>query len=45
MGFLATLAVARIAIWETRKRGLYDGANFSHRDLIFVLQASGLSQN
>ena len=35
--FLAILAVARMVIWTTRKKGLYDGANFSHRDLIFVL--------
>ena len=27
--FLAILVVARIVIWETRKKGLYDGANFS----------------
>ena len=32
--FLAILAVARMMIWTTRKKGLYDDANFSHRDLI-----------
>ena len=32
--FLANLAVARMVIWMTRKKGLYDDANFSHRDLI-----------
>ena len=31
--FLAILAVARLVIWTTRKKGLYDDANFSHRDL------------
>ena len=34
MVFLVILAVARIMIWTTRKKGLYDGANFSHRELI-----------
>ena len=32
--FLAILAVARMVIWEMQKKGLYDDANFSHRDLI-----------
>ena len=32
--FLAILAVARMVIWTTRKKGLYDDANFSHRDLV-----------
>ena len=32
--FFAILAVARMVIWTTRKNGLYDDANFSHRDLI-----------
>ena len=32
--FLAILAVARMVIWITRKKGLYDDANFSHRDLV-----------
>ena len=32
--FLTILAVARIVIWTTRKKGLYDDANFSYRDLI-----------
>ena len=32
--FLAILAVARMEIWQTRNKELYEGANFSHRDLI-----------
>ena len=36
--FLAILAVARMVIWETWKKGLYDGANFFHCDLIFFLR-------
>ena len=32
--FLAILAVARMVIWTTRNKGLYDDANFSHRDLV-----------
>ena len=32
--FLAILAVARVVIWTTRNKGLYDDANFSHRDLV-----------
>ena len=32
--FLAILAVARRVIWTMRKKGFYDGAIFSHRDLI-----------
>ena len=32
--FLAILAVARMVIWTTRKKGLYDDANFSRRDLV-----------
>ena len=34
--FLAILAAARMVIWEKRNKGLYDGANFSHRDLILL---------
>ena len=34
--FLAILAVARMVIWTTGNKGLYDDANFSHRDLHFV---------
>ena len=34
MVFLAILAVARMVIWTTRNKGLYDDANFSHRDLV-----------
>ena len=34
MVFLAILTVARMVIWITRKKGLYDDANFSHRDLV-----------
>ena len=36
--FLPILAVARIVIWTTRKKGLYDGANFSHRYLILFFR-------
>ena len=36
--FLAILAVARMMIWETRNKGLYEGANFSHRDLILFFR-------
>ena len=36
--FLAILAVARILIWTTRKKGLYDDANFSHRDLVLYFR-------
>ena len=32
--FLAILAVGRMVIWTTRKKGLYDDVNFSHRDLV-----------
>ena len=28
----------RVEIWETRKKGLYDGANFSLRDLILFFR-------
>ena len=31
--FLLILAMARMVIWVTRNKGLYDYANFSHRDL------------
>ena len=30
--FLTILAVARMVIWVTRNKRLYDSANFSHRD-------------
>ena len=33
--FLAILAVARMVIWTKRKKGLYEDAKFSHRDLIY----------
>ena len=36
--FLAILAVARMVIWTTRKKGLYDDANFSHRDLVLYFR-------
>ena len=36
--FLAILAVARMVIWTTRKKGLYDDANFSHLDLILYFR-------
>ena len=36
--FFAILAVARMMVWTTRKKGLYDGANFSHRDRILFFR-------
>ena len=36
--FLIILAVARKVIWTARKKGLYDGANFSYRDLILFFR-------
>ena len=36
--FLAILAVAQMVIWITQKKGLYDDANFSHRDLILYFR-------
>ena len=27
-----------MVMWQTRNRGLYDGANFSHRDLILFFR-------
>ena len=36
--FLAIIAVARMVIWMTRKKGLYDGANFSDRYLILFFR-------
>ena len=36
--FIAILAETRMVIWTTRKKGLYDGANFSHRDLILFFR-------
>ena len=36
--FLMILAVARIVIWQTRNKGLYEGANFSYRDLILFFR-------
>ena len=38
MVFLAILAVARMVIWETQKKGLYDGANVSLHDLILFIR-------
>ena len=38
MVFLAILAVARMVIWTTWNRGLYDAANFSHRDLVLYFR-------
>ena len=35
---LTILAVAKIVIWMTRKKGLYDDANFSYRDLILFFR-------
>ena len=36
--FLVILAVARMVIWQTRNKGLYEGANFSYRDLIMFFR-------
>ena len=36
--FLAILAVARMMIWETRNKGLNDGANFLHCDPILFFR-------
>ena len=36
--FLAILAVARMVIWTTRNKGLYDDANFSHHDLVLYFR-------
>ena len=36
--FLAILAVARLVIWTTRKKGLYDDADFSYRDLVLYFR-------
>ena len=36
--FLAILAVVRMGIWTTRKKGLFDDANFSHRDLVLFFR-------
>ena len=35
---LAILAVARMVIWAMRKKGLYNGANCSHRHLILFFR-------
>ena len=36
--FFAELAVARMVIWTTRLRGLYEGVSFSCRDLIYYFK-------
>ena len=36
--FLVILAVAIMVIWQMRNKGLYDDANFSHRDLILFFR-------
>ena len=38
VGFLTILAEARMVIWTTRKKGSYDDANFSHRDLVLFFR-------
>ena len=38
MVFFVIVAVARMVIWETRNKGLYEGANFSYRDLILFFR-------
>ena len=36
--FLVILAQARMVIWQTRNKGLYEGANFSYCDLILFFR-------
>ena len=36
--FFEILAVVRMVIWTTQKKGLYDDAKFSHRDLILFFR-------
>ena len=36
--FLTILDVVRMVIWVMRNKGLYEGANFSHQDLILYLR-------
>ena len=36
--FLAIMAVAWMVIWVTQNKGLYEGANISHRDLILYFR-------
>ena len=36
--FLEILAAARMVIWTTQKKGLYDDANFSYRDLVLYFR-------
>ena len=36
--FLAILAAARMVIWTTQNKGMYDDANFSHRDLVLYFR-------
>ena len=38
MVFLVILAVAQMVIWTTRNEGLYDDANFSHRDMVLYFR-------
>ena len=38
MVFLEILVVARMVIWTTRRKGLYDGTNLSHRALILFFR-------
>ena len=38
MVFLAIGAGARMVIWMVRKKGLYDDANLSHRDLVLYFR-------
>ena len=36
--FLAILDGARMVIWTTRNKGLYDDSNLSHRDLVLYFR-------
>ena len=38
VAFLAIQAVARMVIWTSRNKGLYDDVNFSHRDLVLYFR-------
>ena len=36
--FLVILAVVRMVIWQTRNKGLYEGANFSYHELNLIFR-------
>ena len=45
MVILVFPAVVRMVVWMTQKKGLYDGRNFSHRNLIFFFKFQLWSHN